>query len=131
MYTNMNILTKALDASWKRNEVISNNIANKNTPDFKKSRVEFENILNKHLNSNKLQGVTTNEKHIPIGKIEDRKMDYQIEVDHSYSTRTDGNNVDIDVEMGELAKNQITYNTITSRIQSNFQKTKFIINEGR
>ena len=43
----------------------------------------------------------------------------------------DKNNVDIDVEMAERAKNEIVYNVLTDKIQSNFRRIKFIINEGR
>ena len=38
----VNVLDKAADASWRRNEVIANNIANVDTPDFKRSDVTFE-----------------------------------------------------------------------------------------
>ncbi|HZX21107.1 MAG TPA: flagellar basal body protein, partial [Clostridia bacterium] len=49
MYGNIDFLTKALDASWKRDEVIANNIANAETPNFKKSVVLFEEILKEQL----------------------------------------------------------------------------------
>ena len=45
----VNVLDKAADASWKRNEVIANNIANVDTPDFKRSDVTFETYLAKEL----------------------------------------------------------------------------------
>lgn len=131
MYNNINLLTKALDASWKRNEVITNNIANAETPNFKKSTVLFEEILKEELNGNKLKGAVTNSRHIHIngGSIKDLK--YKVKTEDHFSTRMDKNNVDIDVEMAERAKNEIIYNTLTSRIQSGFQKIKFVINEGR
>ncbi|HZJ76293.1 MAG TPA: flagellar basal body protein, partial [Oscillospiraceae bacterium] len=66
MYSNINLLINALDASWKRNEVITNNIANAETPNFKKSTVSFEEILKEQLSGEKLKGIITNAKHIPI-----------------------------------------------------------------
>lgn len=131
MYNNINVLSKALDASWKRNEVITNNIANAETPNFKRSEVIFEDILKEQITGEKLKGVVTNSNHIHIngGNIKDTK--YVIKTDERFSTRMDNNNVDIDVEMAERAKNEILYNTLTSRLQSGFQKIKFVINEGR
>lgn len=131
MYNNINILSKALDASWKRNEVITNNIANAETPNFKRSEVLFENILKEQLTGKKLKGAVTDPKHIHIngGNLKDIK--YVIQRDNRFSTRRDNNNVDIDVEMAERAKNEILYHALTSRMQSGFQKIKFVINEGR
>lgn len=131
MYTNINFLSRALDASWKRNEVITNNIANAETPNFKKSTVLFEEILKEELKGNKLRGLMTNSRHIPINSINFNDLKYKIKTENNYSTRMDKNNIDIDVEMAERAKNEITYNTLTSKLQSNFQKIKFVINEGR
>lgn len=131
MYSNINLLTKALDASWKRNEVITNNIANVETPNFKKSTVLFEEILKEQLSEKKLKGVVTNTKHIHINGSNIEDIKYKIKTENNYSTRMDKNNVDIDVEMAERAKNEIIYNTLTSKIQNSFQKMKFVINEGR
>ena len=131
MYSGIDLLTRALDASWKRNEVITNNIANAETPDFKKSTVLFEEILKERLGSGKLKGVVTNPRHIRINDIDISDVKYRIKTEDNFSTRMDKNNVDIDVEMAERAKNEIVYDTLASKIQNNFQRIKFIINEGR
>lgn len=131
MYNKINILSKALDASWKRNEVITNNIANAETPNFKRSDVVFEDILKEQLAGRKLKGAITNSKHININGGNIKDFTYEIKTEDNFSTRLDKNNVDVDVEMAERAKNEILYNTLTSRIQSGFQKIKFVINEGR
>ncbi|ABW19020.1 flagellar basal body rod protein FlgB [Alkaliphilus oremlandii] len=131
MYNNINILTKALDASWRRNEVITNNIANAETPNFKRSDVIFEDVLREHLNASKLKGTITNANHIPINGGHLKDIQPQIKTDHTYSARIDNNNVEIDVEMAERAKNEIMYNLLTTRIQSGFKKIKYVINEGK
>jgi len=131
MYNNINILSKALDASWKRNEVITNNIANAETPGFKRSDVIFEDVLKEQLGSKKLKGAITNSKHININGGNIKAFTYKVKTENNFSTRLDKNNVDIDVEMAEKAKNEILYNTLTSRVQSGFQKMKSVINEGR
>ncbi|MFW5647474.1 MAG: flagellar basal body rod protein FlgB [Candidatus Alkaliphilus sp. MAG34] len=131
MYNNINLLARALDASWKRNEIITNNIANAETPGFKKSVVLFEEILREQLSGGKLKGVVTNPRHIRINDININDIKYKIKTEDNFSTRMDKNNVDIDVEMAERAKNEIVYNVLTDKIQSNFRRIKFIINEGR
>lgn len=131
MFNNINLLTKALDASWKRNEIITNNIANAETPGFKKSTVLFEEILEEQFNNKKLKGVITDVKHIPINDININDIKYKIKTEGSFNTRMDKNNVDIDVEMAERAKNEIVYNILTSKVQDSFRKIKFVINEGR
>ncbi len=130
LYQNIDLMNKALDASWKRNEVIANNIANANTPGFKKSTVEFESILQNVLNNNSIRGMQTHEKHIPIGKGHINNVEHDIRKESSYSTRRDGNNVDIDVEMAERAKNELLYQTLSARVNSNFQKIRTVISEG-
>ncbi len=131
MYNNINLLARALDASWKRNEIITNNIANAETPGFKKSVVLFEEILREQLSGGKLKGVVTNPRHIRINDININDIKYKIKTEDNFSTRMDKNNVDIAVEMAERAKNEIVYNVLTDKIQSNFRRIKFIINEGR
>ncbi|MBO7634022.1 MAG: flagellar basal body rod protein FlgB, partial [Lachnospiraceae bacterium] len=41
----INVLNKAADASWKRNEVIANNIANNDTPNYKRKDIKFQDYL--------------------------------------------------------------------------------------
>ena len=49
VYNYINVLDKAADAAWMRNEVISNNIANVNTPNYKRQDVAFEGELSRAL----------------------------------------------------------------------------------
>lgn len=124
-------MTKALNASWKRNEVISSNIANVNTPNYKKASVEFESLLQSFLKTDSVAGKTTHQKHIPIGIRSLNELDYRINTQKDFMTRRDGNNVDIDVEMGELSKNIINYNTISTQMNNSFKRLRSAINEGR
>lgn len=106
LFKSKEIIHKALDAAWLRNEVISQNISNVNTPGYKKKSVAFEELLNDAIGDQKL----------PAAKVVEN---------NSTSTRRDGNNVDIDDEMAELAKNTIRYNTLVSR--AGFSSLKYII----
>ncbi len=102
-YDYINVLTKAADASWKRNTVISNNIANVDTPNFKRSDLNFEDLLKQELGRSKY--VTLDAK---IGDLHMNHLDPKTYMDYSnYSYRLDGNNVDIDNEEAELASEQL------------------------
>lgn len=130
IFRNIDITTKALNAAWKRNEVISNNIANVNTPNFKKSYVAFEELLQDYLKENSISVNTTHKKHIKtdITSIED--LSHKVVTTQNYRTRRDGNNVDIDVEMAESAKNYIVYNTLSTQLNNDVKRIKMVINEG-
>ncbi|SCY14557.1 flagellar basal body rod protein FlgB [Alkaliphilus peptidifermentans] len=131
MFKDVNLLNNALNASWKRNEVISNNIANANTPNFKKSKVLFEDMLAESLRGRGIQGTLTHKKHYQIGLKPVHQQEYKIQTEGHYSTRRDGNNVDIDVEMAELAKNSILYDTLSTQLNQYLGRLKSAINEGK
>lgn len=122
------ILEKSLDAAWTRNEVISNNIANVDTPNFKRSTVSFEDELNKAMDSNTLDLKTTDKRHISLNN------DLEIKVSQDQTSlqyRLDGNNVDIESEMAESAKNNIRYNTLVQKVSDEYKKLKYVISEGK
>lgn len=132
LYEKNNLLEKSISASWTRNEVISQNLANIDTPNYKRKDVTFEQYLNDSLDSRKLEGITTDERHIPIKSKNIEKVKPEITLDNSdTSMRIDGNNVDVDSEMAYLAKNTIQYNTLIQMINSNFSRIKSVISEGR
>lgn len=123
------ILEKALSAASLRQKVISNNIANVNTPEYKKSEVAFEDMLQSAINGDKMPMLQTNIRHLspqPKGI-----PTPQINVIGNTSIRKDGNNVDIDVEMASLAKNNIYYNAIVHQLSSYYVGLKTVIKEGR
>ncbi|KMT21696.1 flagellar basal body rod protein FlgB [Clostridium cylindrosporum] len=124
-----NLLKGAIDASAARGKVISNNIANVNTPGFKESTVKFEENLQQAVKNNSISLKTTNKRHISDRK--DFNSGYTVETDKSTSMRPDGNNVDIEKEMVELSSNNMYYNFLISRINGNISTKRYIISEGR
>ncbi|MDA3846744.1 MAG: flagellar basal body rod protein FlgB [Vallitaleaceae bacterium] len=117
MYGTTDILAKALDATWKRNEVIGQNIANIDTPEYSRKDVAFESYLNDYMRKNgklDLEGV--------------RRIEPKVYTDHTASSyRLDGNNVDIDVEMAYLAQNQLKYDTLTAQVKYNFDRLNIVL----
>lgn len=125
------VLEKALDAAWMRNEVLSNNIANVNTPGYKKGYVRFEDQIASAVAEFQIGSTSKSPKFLPIGN-DIRSIPAPEVIQNPFtSVRKDGNNVDIDVEMAELAKNTIKYNALINQISRQFGSIKSAINEGR
>lgn len=128
----MDLLGKGLDAASLRNRVIANNLANVDTPGFKRSEVLFEEELRKAMNQQgKITGYLTNERHIPIGGRPAVDVKPQVVVRNDTAMRNDGNNVDIDREMAALAKNTILYTALAQELNGEFTKLRTAITEGR
>ncbi|MBU2702019.1 flagellar basal-body rod protein FlgB [Sporomusaceae bacterium BoRhaA] len=125
-----NILEKALSSSALRQQVISNNIANVNTPGFKRSTVSFEDKLQQAMNQTQLPLVRTHQNHLAAEKFEG-SMEPSVVVDNTTSMRVDGNNVDIDKEMASLAKNSIYYSAVAQQMNKYYGILKSAIREGK
>lgn len=119
----MDLLQKGLDAVWMRQQVISNNIANADTPGFKSKRVEFEGLLQKLLDRDY--------KNIDSLKSEIDKTEPVVEENSNTSAREDGNNVVLDAENIELARAQIQYEYLVKSLTSQIERLKYAINGGR
>ena len=127
-------LQRGMAAANLRQEVISNNVANVNTPRFKKSDVVFEELLAKEIygdpdDDRRLKMVRTHDKHLPM-EVSFRATP-SIEVDDTTTMRVDKNNVDIDIEMANLAKNQLYYNSLATELKAHFGRLKNVITSGQ
>lgn len=120
-------LEASLDYASAKNRAIANNISNVDTPNFKAKDVVFKDVLNKTVHSIEIQ--RTNEKHIS-NKNHANQLPYQIITHKNTQYSHNGNNVDIDKEMTELAKNQIYYNSLIDRINGKFNSLKTVIRGG-
>lgn len=120
------LLKKGLDAGTLRSKVISNNIANVNTKNYKAYHVKFEDNLNDSVDSLHLK--VTQAAHI---KDSSANGDAQIVQDKDVSMNQDGNSVDIDNEMADQATNTLNYLTLTTEINNRLEIQKFIISDGR
>lgn len=123
VYNYINVLDKAADAAWMRNEVISNNIANVGTPNYKRQDVAFEGELSRALSKMKYKSM--DEK---VDNLVTSSLTPTTYTDHGgYSYRIDGNNVDIDTENVELARNQIKYNALVESFNQEFANLKMVM----
>jgi flagellar basal-body rod protein FlgB len=119
----INVLDKAADASWTRESILTNNLANVDTVGYKRQDLDFESLLKEELGNCK--HTSLDEK---ISKTDLTKLNPNVYTDYSqYSYRLDGNNVDIDTEEVELASEQIRYQGLTTGIDSEFSRMKAVL----
>ena len=119
----INVLNRAADAAWQRNEAISNNIANVDTPGFKRQDVAFESVLQQALGNNRYQSMDDKVANVNLSRLRGRAyVDYA-----NYSYRLDGNNVDIENENVMLAENQLKYQGLISSINQEFTNLQTVM----
>lgn len=119
----INVLDKALDASWLRNDALSNNIANADTPGYKRQDVDFETQLAKALHSSRYTSMDA--------KVHNLKASRLIPVTYKdyagFSYRLDGNNVDPDTEGVYIAKNQVVYQGLELSVNQEFKNLQAVL----
>ncbi|HRS02925.1 MAG TPA: flagellar basal body rod protein FlgB [Treponema sp.] len=118
----VDILHRAMDASLVRRDVIANNIANADVPNFKRSVVNFESELKRALDSEKnkpaLELTLTDPKHIPNWRERDyREVQPRRVLDYVTTAKNNGNNVDAEEEMMLSVQNQLMY-TLMAQAQT-------------
>ncbi|MEG0805155.1 MAG: flagellar basal body rod protein FlgB [Lachnospiraceae bacterium] len=123
LYDYINVLDKAADAGVLRNTAISNNIANDDTPGYKRQDVNFEAVLARELNRSKYTSLDSKIKEVNLSRL--NVSTYTDSPGYSY--RLDGNNVDIDTENVELAANQIKYQVMIDSMGQEFSRIKTAI----
>lgn len=118
-----NLLNKDLDGLWIRQQEISNNISNVETPGYKSKSVSFEDQLKKLMSaSNESDGSL-------IDQIKNTTP--QINISDDESLRLDGNNVDAEKENIELARTQINYNYSLRELSDYFSRLRYAITDGK
>ena len=119
----INVLDRAADAAWQRNEAISNNIANVDTPGYKRQDVAFESVLRQALGNNRYESMDDKVANVKLSRLRGRAyVDYA-----NYSYRLDGNNVDIENENVMLAENQLKYQGLISSINQEFTNLQTVM----
>lgn len=118
----VDILHRAMDASLIRRDVIANNIANADVPNFKRSVLNFESELKRALDSAKnkptLDLTLTDPKHIPNWRERDyREVQPRRVLDYVTTAKNNGNNVDAEEEMMLSVQNQLMY-TLMAQAQT-------------
>lgn len=117
------VLDKAADAGWLRNEALSNNIANQDTPGYKRQDVAFESVLKQELGRSRYKQMDQKVAEVDVTRLNGRPYtDYA-----TFSYRLDGNNVDPENEQIMLAENQLKYQGLISSINQEFQNLQTVM----
>ncbi len=121
----INLMDKAADASWMRENVITNNIANVDTPGYKRQDVDFMSVLERELGNSKYVSLDKKVRALnhDLGGLS--VSPYTDAVNYSY--RLDRNNVDVDTEQAELASEQLRYELLTTAINEEFSRMKVVL----
>lgn len=126
MFGNINFYKSSLDGLSVRRQSNLQNIANQNTPNYKRKVVSFEDQLKNAVENKGVFLTKTNSKHLGINRGEVVPV---TTTDRSDSYRFDGNNVNIDTENLEMWKTYYQYSAMTDLVSKEFDKYRNIINE--
>jgi len=121
-------LERGLDYSVQKQKAISQNIANADTPNYKAKDVSFKSFLKNEMNANFMAN-KTNSKHFDFKYGQTSSNSIIEKSDTSYSHN--GNNVDLDTEMAQLAENQIYNQALVDRMNGQFNTLKSVIRGGK
>ena len=120
VFNYVNVLQKAADAAWLRNDVLSNNISNVSTPGYKRQDVDFESQLKRAMGNTRYK--TVDERVSNIRTSELNPTVYTDSVGFSY--RLDGNNVDVDQEQVEIVRTAYEYQHILNSFNNDITRLR-------
>ncbi|MCC9274664.1 MAG: flagellar basal body rod protein FlgB [Enterococcus aquimarinus] len=116
------LLKTALNVSATRGNLISSNIANVNTPNYKAQRVEFEADLKKAMDGSQFTLRTTNANHLGgANNIQPRIVE-----NSQNSVKENGNSVDLDIEMVDQATNGLYYQALTAQVNGRLKMMNYV-----
>lgn len=105
------VIEQGMSVLWQKQQVISQNIANADTPDYNCKYLDFAGILRDKLRSNGTVDVELN-------------LVQRLFIDRVTDDQPDGNNVDSDTQQAELAKAQLQYDTLINSMNGNFSRVR-------
>lgn len=121
----INLIDNSADVSWQRQTLIMNNIANNDTPGYKRQDIEFDSVLRRELLNTHQNSL---ERAVNILDDDGNHVDGIEYTDYeNYSYRLDGNNVDMDTENVELASEQLRYQTLTTSVTNEISRFKSVL----
>ncbi len=124
-------LEQAMSAASMKQRVHTANIANVDTPNYKSKQVNFQSLLDTAINQSSTSSIKTAPQHIAFStETGNSSSGVTIKENNSTKITPNGNNVDMDEEMAELAKNQLWFNAMTERVNGKFTALRTVI-EGR
>jgi flagellar basal-body rod protein FlgB len=129
---NLDIVHRAMDVSMLRQQVIANNMANSDVPHFKRSNVNFESELKRVFDQNEtvstFQAKRTDERHYTFTETRDyRDVRPRTILDHTSTTKANGNNVDAEREVMLAVQNQLRYEAMVKYVSNQFSQMNIVL----
>ncbi len=125
------LLKKVLDLRQQKQDVIASNIANAVTPGYTPARMTFEKELAGAAGHNNSGMVATDPRHIPLSQGGVDRVEGRVVRTPDRSGLGDGNNVDLDQEMIDLAENQLLYEAAVQMLNKKMGLIKYAAQDGR
>ncbi|MDR1095293.1 MAG: flagellar basal body rod protein FlgB [Spirochaetaceae bacterium] len=128
----VDLLHRGMDAETLRREVIANNLANAEVPNFKRSEVNFESELKKALDAQKtrpaLEMARSDPRHFSnVAEVDHRAVRPRINLDYLSTVKANGNNVDAEQEVQLLVQNQMKYNLLAQAVAFEFNEAASVM----
>ncbi|MCA0988903.1 flagellar basal body rod protein FlgB [Guptibacillus algicola] len=120
VFQSINPLQNALNASMTQQRTITSNISNVDTSNYKRKTVSFQENLQEAV-SQRFQSYKSNPNHVSFSTEQKSPANVTVKTDNNTLSKSNKNNVDMDVEMAELAKNQLWYNSMIEKTNSQFR----------
>ncbi|MDN5710017.1 MAG: flagellar basal body rod protein FlgB [Planococcus sp. (in: firmicutes)] len=120
-------MEQALSTSTLKQRVHAGNIANVDTANYKSKQVNFQQAM-EQASASQMKSYRTDTRHL---EFQSGQGASPVTVNHNTKMTPNGNNVDMDFEMAELAKNQLWYNAVTERVNGKLSSLSSVINGGR
>lgn len=120
-------MEKALSATWQRQQLINQNVANEDTPGYRAKRLDFETELNRQINL--LRNSRNGSRKAGLEQI--GRVEPQVYEDTSTIGRADGNNVDITAEQVEMTKVIYQFQALSQKVSGYYSTLKYAISGGR
>ncbi len=124
------MLEAGMEGASRRQEALTNNIANVDTPGYKREDVEFKGMLAEKAGSDNIGGESlqrTNPRHLSGRRGDTAGDNFAHFREEGTSLRHDENNVDIEREMAEMAKNELYFNTVAQQLDAKFNNLQTIM----
>jgi flagellar basal-body rod protein FlgB len=134
LFGNTEILQKSLSGLTTRQRALAENVANADTPGYKRVEVSYEKQLSDAVDGlasggDELPLKTDDARQFTLGPLSLGALKPEIRTIEDESYRNDGNNVDIEEQMSNMAETNIRYNTMASLTQHNFDRVKNLLKE--
>jgi len=112
---NFQIIKTAMDVAMLRQNVHAQNVANAETPGYKRKYVVFEELLQESL---KLQLSNTNKSHIQRVQ---QPVQPQVKQEEAFFYKNDESGVDIDFEISQMTANGLRYEVLSRLMSKNIE----------